>query len=264
MIDTMNLKTLPIHKLKLSNELKTAGYKKANSSLIEEIREFGFLSPVVACPVPQSDQFEILAQEESWFGAQQLGIHDIPVNVVNAKNNLTKLKYVNIDNPENPIAKAERFEQWLCFEKGRKKQDLAGLENCTPSNISHQLRLLTLEPSIQDLLTNFQISAGHGKELLKHPAGQGRVDAAEQAARKKWPVSRLKTHLAQHSQSIKNEIDESTESQKDANTIRLEKDLTGLVGSSVTIDLENGELKIDYNKNYEILDGIIEKLGYRA
>jgi len=169
----MELKNLPTYRLQLSNELRDVGYNKAHDPLLDEIREFGFLSPTIVSPIAGSDRFEILAQEETWFAAQDLQIHEIPVTIVYPKNIEEKYKYVRLDSPENPIAKAERYNDWLNSAPGRNKTKLAKIENCTRSNISHQIRLLSLEEPIRILLEEFKITTAHGKELLNHPAGQG-------------------------------------------------------------------------------------------
>lgn len=50
-------------------------------------------------------------------------------------------------------------------------------------------------------------------------------------------------------------------------TLRLEEKLKDLIGSPVSIEDDRGELTINYgtgNNKYSVLDGILEKLGYRG
>jgi ParB family chromosome partitioning protein len=53
--------------------------------------------------------------------------------------------------------------------------------------------------------------------------------------------------------------------EKDTNTLALEEKLSELVGCPVVIDADQtgrGEVRVKF-ANYEILDGILEKIGYR-
>ena len=48
---------------------------------------------------------------------------------------------------------------------------------------------------------------------------------------------------------------------KDPNTIKLENSLTEHFGARSEIDESTGILKINYNKNLDVLQGILEKIG---
>jgi hypothetical protein len=50
--------------------------------------------------------------------------------------------------------------------------------------------------------------------------------------------------------------------EKDPDTIQLENKLTKILGCATTIDLELGALIIKYGKNNEVLQGVLEHLGY--
>jgi len=313
----MDVRNVPIHRLRLSQEVKTRGYQRPDAQALSAYQELGPLYPCIVTRVHSSptshssqrsihlrnvDEFEILAQEEVWFAAQSLGIDKIPVLEIDASDDQQREQFFGAPSDDNPIAKAEHYHRWLnetdlylqdpedsektaphqknkkhatqstrqrkkASTKKRTITALAKLEGCTRSNISHQLRLLTLEIPIQHLLRANLLTTAHGKELLKHKPEEGRVLMAVRAAEHQWSVLELKKHLkeqrSRHSDKTplkKKEKDDK----KDRETERLEQRLTELLGSPVRLNVDAGVLEINYMKNLDVLDGILNKVGYRG
>jgi len=97
------------------------------------------------------------------------------------------------------------------------------------------------------------IKLGHAKVLAGLKGGQQRsllsqiiqkglsVHEAEKIARNKKPVVSV---------------------EKDPDTIKVENRLTEILGCGTMIDLEQGTLIIKYGKNNDVLQGVLEHLGY--
>lgn len=258
----MQIQNTPVHHLQLSSELKASGYSRPNAAELLKFEFFGPVMPIVAVRLLKSEKFEILANEQYWFAAQELGIHEVPVLEVFPENYTQRKSFLFDNQEEDPITRALRYEQWLSYDRNRTKTQLSTIEGCTRSNISHRIRLLILENPIQDLIREHRLSTAHGKELLKMKAGQGRVLIAEKAASQHWPVSRLKRHITGDQVGKIDDPKSDADAKKDPEVLRLESTLSGIVGSAVELDVDRGILQIDYRKNLDVLDGVLNRLGY--
>jgi hypothetical protein len=51
--------------------------------------------------------------------------------------------------------------------------------------------------------------------------------------------------------------------EKDPDTMKVENRLTEILGCRTTIDMEQGTLSIKYGQNIDVLQGVLEHLGYQ-
>jgi ParB family transcriptional regulator, chromosome partitioning protein len=122
------------------------------------------------------------------------------------------------------------------------------------------LRLLNLPTDVQTYLREGKLSAGHARALITADDPSG---LAKQIVAKGLSV-RETERLAAKPKSPEKGTKEKAHSEKDADTMALERDLSAATGMKVTIDhktgAETGSLTIRYG-TLDQLDELCQKLG---
>ena len=137
------------------------------SALTASIREVGVLQPILVRAVGV-DQFELIAGERRWRAAKRAGLKTIPA-IVRAVEDLTSLEHALVENLHRQdlgaLEEAAAFQQ-LMEDFGLTQEAVAQRVGKSRSAVANSLRLLQLPGSIQALLIDSQITAGHARALL--------------------------------------------------------------------------------------------------
>ncbi len=148
--------------------------------LVASIREKGIIQPILARTIAgHADAYEIIAGERRWRAAQRVGLHDVPVILVEADDSRhSKLAIIeNVQRADlNALEEALGYQQ-LEAEYNYTQNDLAKVIGKSRSHVANTLRLLKLPEKTKRLLAEGQLSAGHARALLT------RADADEIASR---------------------------------------------------------------------------------
>ena len=231
--------------------------------LSQSIRDRGIIQPIVVRPVPnKSDAFEIVAGERRWRAAQNAGLHDVPVVVVEIDDK-TSLEYAILENVQradlNPIEEAQGYSR-LMAEFSYTQENLAKIIGKSRSHIANMMRLADLPEPVKTLLVNRQITAGHGRALLS-------VNNPQAVARRiidEGMSVRQVEEIAQSDQTMPTKLETKSahKPQKDPDTRALERALQDVLGLNVVIEHkgQGGELRIRY-KTLEQLDGLCRRLN---
>jgi len=227
--------------------------------LAHSIREHGIVQPVLVRRRPDG-KYELIAGERRWRAAQRAGLTEIPV-LVRDVDDRTALELAIIENVQradlNPVEEALGYQQ-LIDEHNYTQADLGNVIGKSRSHVANTLRLLKLPEVIHDLLVDGTLSAGHARTL---------VNAADPAALAKRIVDgglsvRQAEALAQQPQSDTQKTRKpSSTTEKDADTLALEKLLSNVTGLNVAISHKEkgGEVKIAY-RTLEQLDDLCRRL----
>jgi len=137
--------------------------------LADSIRERGIIQPIlVRALAGVNEVYEIIAGERRWRAAQLVGLHDVPIIVVEADDRLS-LELAIIENVQrsdlNAIEEAKGYDR-LIEEFSYTQADLAKLLGKSRSHVTNTLRLLKLPELTKSLVMDGQISAGHARALL--------------------------------------------------------------------------------------------------
>lgn len=137
--------------------------------LSESIRERGIIQPIVVRELESAKNiFEIIAGERRWRAAQRIGLHEVPIVVVEADDRLS-LELAIIENVQrtdlNAIEEAEGYDR-LIAEFSYTQADLAKILGKSRSYVTNTLRLLKLPESVRAYVVDGRISAGHARALL--------------------------------------------------------------------------------------------------
>lgn len=139
----------------------------ALDSLTASIRQLGVLQPILVRPTTEG-QFELIAGERRWRASQRAGLTSIPA-VIRATEDTQALEQALVENIQrvdlNAIEEAAAYQQ-LIDDFSLTHDDVARRVGRSRAAVTNTLRLLNLTPSIQRLIMDGQISAGHARALL--------------------------------------------------------------------------------------------------
>lgn len=228
--------------------------------LAASIRERGLVQPLVVRPLGGGDRYEIVAGERRWRAAQRANLHEVPV-IVRALSDKEAIEIAIIENVQREDLNAiEEGEGYHALMKGHDytQEDLAKVMGKSRSHLANTLRLLKLPKSVQSLVRQGELSAGHARALI------GRPDAAALAARivSEGLTVREVEALAQDDSA---KPKRKKGSGKDANTRAAESELHAALGLNVDIKSgrgERGELRIRYT-NFDQFEDVRRRLMRR-
>lgn len=144
--------------------------------LSASIRSKGVIQPIIA--EDAGDGFYVIVAGERRYRAAQLaGLEDIPV-IPNEFSEEEKLEIALIENLQredlNPIDEARAFRSMI-EQAGYTQEQVSQRLGMSRSAIANSLRLLKLEPEIQEALSSGTLSAGHARALLAIESADERV-----------------------------------------------------------------------------------------
>ncbi len=139
------------------------------ASLAASVRELGVLQPILVRPV--GERYELIAGERRWRAARRAGLALIPA-VVRTIDDSTSLEQAVVENLHrqdlNPLEEAGAYQQ-LIEDFGLTQEDVARRVGRSRSAVANILRLFQLPPSVQRMVRDGQLSAGHARALLGSP-----------------------------------------------------------------------------------------------
>jgi ParB family chromosome partitioning protein len=140
------------------------------NSLTASIRAVGVLQPVLVRGAG-IDGYELIAGERRWRAARRAGLQTIPA-LVRTVDDVASVEQALIENLHrtdlNAMEEAGAYQQ-LIDDFGLTHEQMALRVGRSRATISNTLRLFQLPPSIQRLVIDGQLSAGHARALLGTP-----------------------------------------------------------------------------------------------
>jgi ParB family chromosome partitioning protein len=229
--------------------------------LSASIRQRGIVQPIVVRDLPDvPDAYEIVAGERRWRAAQRAGLHEVPVVVVEVDDR-TSLEYAIIENVQradlNAIEEAAGYER-LMAEFRYTQADLAQILGRSRSHLANTLRLLQLPASIQTMVTEGTITAGHARALLAVKDPQATAKRIVEEGLNVRDVERIahEDHGTTEPRQTR-----PRRADKDPDTRAVEQALEDVLGLKVAIDHkgQGGELRIRY-ATLDQLDALCRRL----
>ena len=153
-----------------AHQPRTSFDEEAMASLTASIREIGVLQPILVRAVGES-AYELIAGERRWRAAKRAGLPTIPA-IVRESSDLHSLEQALVENLHrldlNPLEEAGAYQQ-LIEDFGLTHEQLSIRVGKSRVAITNILRLFQLPPSVQKLVSDGQLSAGHARALLGTP-----------------------------------------------------------------------------------------------
>lgn len=176
--DTQNvrtsLQTLPVSQIRPGMFQPRKQFEEDSiEALAQSIRTHGVLQPILVRQKPKNSEntpllYEIVAGERRWRAAQKAGLSFIPV-IIQEFLDQEALRIALIENIQRedltPIEEAEGYKR-LIEEGGYTQEELASLIGKSRSHIANMLRLNALPPSVKEMVTRGDLTAGHVRALL--------------------------------------------------------------------------------------------------
>jgi ParB family chromosome partitioning protein len=171
------------------------------SSLTASIRAVGVLQPVLLRGT-SDDQYELIAGERRWRAARRAGLHTIPA-LVRTVDDLGSVEQALIENLHrvdlNPMEEAAAYQQ-LIEDFGLTHEQMASRVGRSRAAISNTIRLFQLPPTIQRLVIDGQLSAGHARALLGTPDRNFQEALARRAVAEDLSVRAVEEAVRQRSE----------------------------------------------------------------
>jgi ParB family chromosome partitioning protein len=185
---------------------RTSFDEEAMASLTASIREIGVLQPILVRAVGES-AYELIAGERRWRAAKRAGLPTIPA-IVRESSDLHSLEQALVENLHrldlNPLEEASAYQQ-LIEDFGLTHEQLSIRVGKSRVAITNMLRLFQLPPSVQKLVSDGQLSAGHARALLGTP------DRAFQESLARKAISeQLSVRAVEDSVRLRNELGGAT------------------------------------------------------
>lgn len=159
------------------------------AELAASIREIGVLQPILVRPMGEGS-YELLAGERRWRAARRAGLAVIPA-IVRTTDELGSVERALIENLHRqdltPLEEAAAYQQ-LIEDFEFTHDQVAQRVGKSRSAVTNTLRLMSLPPSIQHLLADGRLAAGHAKALLGTPDRAFQEQLARRAAQEGWSV----------------------------------------------------------------------------
>ena len=201
-------------------------------------------------------KYEIIAGERRWRAAQRAGLVEIPV-IIRDVDDRTALEIAIVENVQrsdlNPLDEALGYEQ-LIAEHGYTQNDLGDIIGKSRSHVANSLRLLKLPEQVRDMLALGKLTAGHARAIASTEDPVKHANAIVSRGLSVRDAERLAQKEAEPTPT-------RAPTQKDADTLALEKMLSDRLGLKVTIahKEKGGHLKVDY-RSLEQLDELCRLL----
>ena len=233
------------------------------AELAESVRTKGMLQPILVRPHPEEvGMFEIIAGERRWRAAQRALLHEVPI-VVRDFTDQEAAEVALVENLQRqdltPLEEAEGYNR-LLHEFKHTQEELARALGKSRSHVTNMLRLLTLPDSVQLLLEDGKLSAGHARALV---ASADPAKAAQQVVERGLSVRQTEALVAETGKA-KPQAKRAAKASgnADADLAALERDLTESLGLKVSLKSngQGGELIVQY-RTLEQLDDLLTKLG---
>src|SRR5271167_907163 len=211
---------------------RTRFREEALDELARSIQASGIIQPLVVRS--KGTRYELIAGERRWRAAQRAGLTKVTAIIRQVPDELA-LEMTLVENIQredlNAIEAARAFER-LMDEFQLTQETVAERTGKDRTTVANSIRLLKLEPTIQDWIEEGKLSAGHGRALLAVPDSQLRMRYAQRAARGGLTVRQIERLASRRS---RNSSGASSEVHADANIRAALEELQRQLGTKVLL-----------------------------
>ena len=229
----------------------------ALNELAESIKIQGIMQPIVVRAVGDK-KYEIVAGERRWRAAKLANLSEVPILIkdIPDESALAMALIENIQREDlNSIEEAKGIQR-LIDEFGMTHESASNILGKSRTTVTNLLRLLNLSEHVQKALLEGRIEMGHARAMLSLSASE-QVMLCQKVISNNLSVREVEGLIIQ-----KNPTKKKIQTQKIADIVNFETDLSDKLGASVKISHKSngsGVLKINYS-NLDQLDSILKKI----
>lgn len=166
--ETTGVTMLPIAKVEANAAQPRKQFDgEALDDLADSISTHGILQPITVRRL-QSGYYQIISGERRWRAARQAGLSEVPVLIIEADDRkVMELSLIeNLQREDlNPMEEAAGFQKLMQDFQLTQEECAQRVGKSRPA-IANALRLMALPESIQAMVEEGRISAGHARALL--------------------------------------------------------------------------------------------------
>jgi len=239
---------------------RTRFREEALDELARSIQASGIIQPIVVRAI--GHRYQLIAGERRWRAAQRAGLTKVSAIVRQVPDELA-LEMTLVENIQredlNAIEQARAFER-LMDEFQSTQEAVAERTGKDRTTVANAIRLLKLEPTIQDWIEEGKLSAGHGRALLAVPDSQLRMRYAQRAARGGLTVRQIDRLAARRVRGARAAL---VDVQMDPNIKEALDELQRHLGTKVILrqktKMRPGQLVLEYYDDTQLM-GIYDRL----
>jgi ParB family chromosome partitioning protein len=238
---------------------RTRFREEALEELARSIKASGIIQPLVVRPI--AGRFQLIAGERRWRAAQRAGLTKVSAIVRQVSDELA-LEMTLVENIQredlNAIETARAFDR-LMEEFQLTQEAVAERTGKDRATVANAVRLLKLEPTIQEWIEEGKLSAGHGRALLAVADPQLRMRYAHRASRGGLTVRQIERLAARRARGASPVISMP----KDANIRAALDELQRHLGTKVVLrektKVRPGQLVLEYYEEAQLM-GLYDRL----
>ncbi len=232
---------------------RTRFREEALEELARSIKASGIIQPLVVRPI--AGRFQLIAGERRWRAAQRAGLTKVSAIVRQVSDELA-LEMTLVENIQredlNAIETARAFDR-LMEEFQLTQEAVAERTGKDRATVANAVRLLKLEPTIQEWIEEGKLSAGHGRALLAVADPQLRMRYAHRASRGGLTVRQIERLAARRARGASPVISMP----KDANIRAALDELQRHLGTKVLLrektKVRPGQLVLEYYEEAQLM-----------
>lgn len=238
---------------------RTRFREEALDELARSIQASGIIQPIVVRPV--GNRYQLIAGERRWRAAQRAGLRRVAAIVRQVADELA-LEMTLVENIQredlNAMEAARAFER-LMDEFQTTQEAVAERTGKDRATVANAIRLLKLEPTIQDWIEEGKLTAGHGRALLAVLDPQLRMRYAQRASRGGLTVRQIERLASRRARGNK----EKVETRVDPNVREALEELQRHLGTKILLrertKIRPGQLVLEYYDDNQLM-GLYERL----
>src|SRR5215510_6160121 len=238
---------------------RTKFHEQSLEELARSIKTSGIIQPLVVRPI--GNKFQLIAGERRWRAAQRAGLNRVSAIVRQVPDELA-LEMTLVENIQredlNAMEAARAFER-LMHEFQLTQEAVAERTGKDRTTVANAIRLLKLEPTIQDWIEEGKLSAGHGRALLAVLDPQLRMRYAQRASRGGLTVRQIERLASRRARVNK----ERAEAHIDPNVREALEELQRHLGTKIFLRertrIRPGQLVLEFYDDAQLM-GLYDRL----
>ncbi len=227
--------------------------EEAMATLTASVRELGVLQPILV-RATGGGTYELIAGERRWRAAKRAGLPLVPA-IVRTADDTASLEQALVENIQredlNPLDEAAAYQQ-LLEDFHLTHDELAARVGRSRASISNSLRLFQLPPTVQRLLAEAKLTAGHARALLTTPDRAYQEDLAQRIVAEGLSVRAVEEAARQHNKRPEPSTDDSrtrpTRRLRPPGLLELEELLSAHLDTrvSITMGASRGRVTVEF------------------
>ena len=229
--------------------------EESMAALTASVREVGILQPVLVRALGEGE-YELIAGERRWRAAKRAGLPLVPA-LIRTADDTASLEQALVENVQredlNPMDEAAAYQQ-LLEDFGLTHDEVATRMGKSRAAISNTLRLFQLPPSVQRLVADGKLSAGHARAILTTPDRAFQESLARRAVDQGLSVRAVEDAARHHNNEANGESPASTQPAGGGRRLRppglleLEELLSAHLDTRVKVDMgaNRGRVTVEF------------------